>query len=283
MAARLLDGKIVAKQVRENVRLAVDERVAQGLRRPGLAVVLVGDDPASGIYVGKKRKACEEAGIVSQAYDLPADTAQAQLLELIDQLNADPEIDGILVQLPLPDQIDENAITEAIGPLKDVDGFHSINMGLLAQGAPRLHPCTALGIMRLLEANGIEIRGKDAVVVGRSNIVGRPIALELLLADATVTICHSFTKGLRARVEKAEILIAAIGKPGLIPGEWIADGAVVVDVGINRIDEGKLVGDVGFAEASKRAAWITPVPGGVGPMTVAILLENTLKSAQMRD
>ncbi len=283
MAARLLDGRIVAKQVRENVRLAVDERLAQGLRRPGLAVVLVGDDPASGIYVSKKRKACEEAGILSKAYDLPADTSQAQLLELIDQLNQDPEIDGILVQLPLPDQIDENAITEAIGPIKDVDGFHSINIGLLTQGAPRMRPCTSLGIMRLLEANGIEIRGKDAVVVGRSNIVGRPIALELLLANATVTVCHSFTKNLRARVEQAEILVVAIGKPGLIPGEWIADGAVVVDVGINRTDDGKLVGDVGFAEASKRASWLTPVPGGVGPMTVAILLENTLKSAQLRD
>ncbi|MCH8221598.1 MAG: bifunctional methylenetetrahydrofolate dehydrogenase/methenyltetrahydrofolate cyclohydrolase FolD [Proteobacteria bacterium] len=283
MAARLLDGKIVAKQVRESVRLAVDERLAQGLRRPGLAVVLVGDDPASGIYVGKKRKACEEAGILSKAFDLPADTSQAKLLELIDQLNQDEEIDGILVQLPLPDQIDENAITEAIGPLKDVDGFHSVNIGLLTQGAPRLRPCTSLGIMRLLAANGIDIRGKDAVVVGRSNIVGRPIALELLLANATVTICHSFTRDLRARVEKAEILVAAVGKPGLIPGEWIADGAVVIDVGINRTDDGKLVGDVGFAEASKRAAWITPVPGGVGPMTVAILLENTLKSAQLRD
>ena len=283
MAARLLDGKIVANQIRESVRLAVKERLARGLRRPGLAVVLVGDDPASGIYVGKKRKACEEAGIVSKAFDLPADTAQAQLLELIDRLNADPEIDGILVQLPLPDQIDENAITEAIGPLKDIDGFHAMNMGLLAQGAPRLHPCTALGIMRLLAANGIEIRGKDAVVVGRSIIVGRPIALGWLLADATVTICHRFTRSRRARVEKAGILIAAVGKPGLIPGEWIADGAVVVDVGINRTDDGKLVGDVGFAEASKRAAWITPVPGGVGPMTVAILVENTLKSAQLRD
>ncbi len=283
MTAKLLDGKILATQIRENVRLAVDERLARGLRRPGLAVVLVGDDPASGIYVGKKRKACEEAGILSKAYDLPAATSQARLLELIDRLNQDEEIDGILVQLPLPEQIDENAVTEAIGPLKDVDGFHSVNIGLLTQGTPRLRPCTALGIMRLLEANGIEIRGKDAVVVGRSNIVGRPIALELLLADATVTICHSFTRDLRARVEKAEILVVAIGKPGLIPGEWIADGAVVIDVGINRTDDGKLVGDVGFAEASKRASWITPVPGGVGPMTVAILLENTLKSAQMRD
>ncbi|MCZ6499146.1 MAG: bifunctional methylenetetrahydrofolate dehydrogenase/methenyltetrahydrofolate cyclohydrolase FolD [Gammaproteobacteria bacterium] len=283
MAARLLDGKIVAKQVRENVRLAVDERLAQGLRRPGLAVVLVGDDPASSIYVSKKRKACEEAGILSKAYDLPADTSQAQLLELIDQLNQDQEIDGILVQLPLPDQIDENTITEAIGPIKDVDGFHSTNLGLLAQGAPRLRPCTPLGIMRLLEANGIDISGKDAVVVGRSNIVGRPIALELLLANATVTICHSFTKNLRARIEQAEILVVAIGKPGLIPGEWIADDAVVIDVGISRTEDGKVVGDVDFAEASKRASWITPVPGGVGPMTVAILLENTLKSAQLRD
>ena len=283
MAAKLLDGKIAAQQVRENVRLAVEKRLAQGLRRPGLAVVLVGDDPASNIYVSKKRKACEEAGIVSKAFDLPADTPQAKLLELIDELNQDQEIDGILVQLPLPDQISESTITEAIGPIKDVDGFHSTNIGLLTQGTPHLRPCTSLGIMRLLEVNGIEIRGKDAVVVGRSNIVGRPIALELLLANATVTICHSFTKNLRARVEQAEILVVAVGKPEAIPGEWIAEGAVVVDVGINRTEDGKLVGDVEFDEASKRASWITPVPGGIGPMTVAILLENTLKSAQLRD
>jgi methylenetetrahydrofolate dehydrogenase (NADP+)/methenyltetrahydrofolate cyclohydrolase len=283
MTARLISGKPLADKIREDVRLAVNERLEKGLRRPGLAVVLVGDDPASSIYVNNKRKACEEVGFVSRAHDLNAATTQTELLTLIEELNQDPEIDGILVQLPLPEQIDENVVIEAIDPAKDVDGFHPTNVGRLAQRAPRLRPCTPLGVMRLLEANGIEIRGKDAVVVGASNIVGRPMALELLLAGATVTICHRFTKNLEQKVRQAEILVVAVGKKNLIPGDWIADGAVVIDVGINRRDDGTLAGDVEFEEARKKASWITPVPGGVGPMTVAILLENTLKSAQLSD
>jgi methylenetetrahydrofolate dehydrogenase (NADP+)/methenyltetrahydrofolate cyclohydrolase len=283
MTARLISGKPLADKIREDVRLAVNERLEKGLRRPGLAVVLVGDDPASSIYVNNKRKACEEVGFVSRAHDLNAATTQTELLTLIEELNQDPEIDGILVQLPLPEQIDENVVIEAIDPAKDVDGFHPTNVGRLAQRAPRLRPCTPLGVMRLLEANGIEIRGKDAVVVGASNIVGRPMALELLLAGATVTICHRFTKNLEQKVRQAEILVVAVGKKNLIPGDWIADGAVVIDVGINRREDGTLAGDVEFEEARKKASWITPVPGGVGPMTVAILLENTLKSAQLSD
>ncbi len=283
MTARLISGKPLADKIREDVRLAVNERLEKGLRRPGLAVVLVGDDPASTIYVNNKRKACEEVGFVSRAHDLNAATTQTELLTLIEELNQDPEIDGILVQLPLPEQIDENVVIEAIDPAKDVDGFHPTNVGRLAQRAPRLRPCTPLGVMRLLEANGIEIRGKDAVVVGASNIVGRPMALELLLAGATVTICHRFTKNLEQKVRQAEILVVAVGKKNLIPGDWIADGAVVIDVGINRREDGTLAGDVEFEEARKKASWITPVPGGVGPMTVAILLENTLKSAQLSD
>ena len=283
MTAQLIKGAEASAQARKDVAAAVEKRVAAGLRRPGLAVVLVGDDPASRIYVGKKRKACDEVGFVSKSFDLDGDTDQASLLELIDTLNRDAEIDGILVQLPLPEHIEESVVIEAIDPDKDVDGFHPVNVGRLAQRKPKLRPCTPLGVMYLLDHYGIAVRGKDAIVVGASNIVGRPMALELLLAGATVTVCHRFTTGLREKVSRADIVVVAVGKPGMIPGDWISPGAVVIDVGINRLDNGKLVGDVGFEEASRRAAWISPVPGGVGPMTVAMLLHNTLTSAEGHD
>jgi methylenetetrahydrofolate dehydrogenase (NADP+)/methenyltetrahydrofolate cyclohydrolase len=279
MAAQLIDGKAIAASIRAEVRERVDDRVGQGQRAPGLAVVLVGSDPASQIYVRNKRRACEEAGIISVAHDLPADTPQADLLSLIDALNDDDSIDGILVQLPLPAHISETAVIERILPVKDVDGFHPYTVGRLSQRIPALRPCTPYGVMTLLERIGIDPKGQHAVVVGASNHVGRPLALELLLAGATVTICHRFTRDLRTHVAAAEILVVAVGKPELVPGEWVKPGAVVIDVGINRLADGTLKGDIGFAAAAKRAAWITPVPGGVGPMTVAMLMENTLAAA----
>ncbi|MEJ2059851.1 MAG: bifunctional methylenetetrahydrofolate dehydrogenase/methenyltetrahydrofolate cyclohydrolase FolD [Gammaproteobacteria bacterium] len=281
--ARLLDGKAQAEAMREVLREQVAARVAKGLRAPGLAVVLVGGDPASQVYVRHKRKACDAVGFVSQAYDLPVDVSEKELLGLIDRLNADPAIDGILVQLPLPRHIDSETVIEAIDPAKDVDGFHPYNMGRLAVRMPLLQPCTPKGVMTLLEANGIDAKGKDAVVVGASNIVGRPMALELLLAGATVTVCNSSTRDLAAHVRRAEILVVAVGRPELVPGDWIREGAVVVDVGINRLEDGRLVGDVAFESARQKAAWITPVPGGVGPMTVATLLENTYKACVAGD
>jgi methylenetetrahydrofolate dehydrogenase (NADP+)/methenyltetrahydrofolate cyclohydrolase len=281
--ARLLDGKAQAEAMREALREQVAARVAKGLRAPGLAVVLVGGDPASQVYVRHKRKACDAVGFVSQAYDLPVDVSEKELLGLIDRLNADPAIDGILVQLPLPRHIDSETVIEAIDPAKDVDGFHPYNMGRLAVRMPLLQPCTPKGVMTLLEANGIDAKGKDAVVVGASNIVGRPMALELLLAGATVTVCNSSTRDLAAHVRRAEILVVAVGRPELVPGDWIREGAVVVDVGINRLEDGRLVGDVAFESARQKAAWITPVPGGVGPMTVATLLENTYKACVAGD
>ncbi len=283
MSARILDGKAIAAKLRQQTRQRVEARRAKGLRPPGLAVILVGADPASQVYVGSKRRACEEVGFLSRAYDLPADTPQDDLLGLIDQLNADPAIDGILVQLPLPAHIADETVIERIDPGKDVDGFHPYNVGRLALRQPLLRPCTPRGIMTLLEHAEIPVRGMDAVVVGASNIVGRPMGLELLLAGATVTTCHRFTRDLAAHVARAELLVVAVGKPGIVRGEWIKQGAVVIDVGINRTAEGKLTGDVDFETAAQRASWITPVPGGVGPMTVATLLQNTADAADRRD
>lgn len=280
MTAHLINGKIVSQQVRENVAKEVAKRTAQGLRAPGLAVILVGADPASQVYVGSKRRACEEVGFISKSYDLDKDTAQADLLSLIDELNADQTIDGILVQLPLPEHIDTTVVLEHIRPDKDVDGFHPYNVGRLSQRIPALRPCTPKGIMTLIESAGITTHGLDAVVVGASNIVGRPMTLELLLAGCTTTTCHRFTKDLEAHVRRADLVVVAVGRPNFIPGEWIKKGAVVIDVGINRLENGKLVGDVEFEIAKESASFITPVPGGVGPMTVASLIENTLISCQ---
>ena len=282
MAAKLIDGKAIARALKADVRKATDDLVARGGRRPGLAVVMVGEDPASGIYVRNKRLSCEETGIVSVAHDLPASTSEAALVALIDRLNADAAIDGILVQSPLPKHISPHAIIERIDPRKDVDGFHPYNVGRLALRKPLLRSCTPYGIMIMLERSGIAPRGKDAVSVGPSNIVGRPMALELLAAAATITVCHSATRDLRAEVGRAEILVVATGKPHMIPGAWVREGAVVVDVGINRLADGTLAGDVEFEAARQRAGWITPVPGGVGPMTIAALMKNTLESSLAR-
>ena len=279
MPAQLLDGKTMSDALIAAVADKVAERVVQGLRAPGLAVILVGEDPASSIYVRNKRNACQRAGIHSVSHDLPASTTQTELLALIDALNGDPAIDGILVQMPLPSQIDQEIVIECIRPDKDVDGFHPYNIGRLAVRMPTLRPCTPRGVMTLLRATGEELKGKQAVVVGASNHVGRPMGLELLLAGCTVTTCHRFTRDLKAEVERADIVVVAVGKPGLVKGEWIKPGAMVIDVGINRLADGRLCGDVDFEVAAKRAGWITPVPGGVGPMTVATLLENTLEAA----
>lgn len=280
MAAQIIDGKAVAQSTRQQVAARVQQRLAAGKRAPGLAVVLVGLDAASQVYVGSKRKACEEVGFESFSYDLPATTSQTELLQLIDTLNADHKVDGILVQLPLPAGLDASAILERIHPLKDVDGFHPYNIGRLAQRMPALRPCTPKGIIKLLQSTGIQIRGLDAVVVGASNIVGRPMALELLLAGCTTTVCHKFTKNLEQQIRRADLLVVAVGKPEFIPGDWIKPGALVIDVGINRLDSGKLVGDVEFSKAAEHARFITPVPGGVGPMTVACLIENTLEACE---
>lgn len=280
MVARLLDGKNIAEAIRRRIKQKIDQRRAGGLRAPGLAVVLVGAHPASQVYVRSKRKACEEVGIASFSYDLSASTSEAELLALITELNERADVDGILVQLPLPPQISAEAVIDHIHPDKDVDGFHAYNIGRLMLRNPLLRPCTPHGVMTLLNHTDVAVKGADAVVVGASNIVGRPMALELLLAGATVTVCHRFTKDLLAHVQRADIVVAAAGKPGLIKGAWIKNGAVVIDVGINRLEDGRLMGDVEFDAAAQRAAWITPVPGGVGPMTVATLLENTLYSAE---
>ena len=282
MAGTIIDGKAIAADIRREVREESDRLAARGKRRPGIAVVLVGDDPASSIYVRNKRAACEECGFVSVSHDLPHSATQTELVHLIERLNSEPAIDGILVQVPLPEHIDERAVIEAISPEKDVDGFHPYNVGRLALRHPLMRPCTPLGVIRMLDRCGLSTKGLHAVVVGASNLVGRPMALELLLDGATVTVCHRFTKGLREHVERADLLVVAVGKPGLIPGEWVKPGAIVVDVGINRMPDGKLVGDVQFEAARERASWITPVPGGVGPMTVAILMKNTLESALQR-
>jgi methylenetetrahydrofolate dehydrogenase (NADP+)/methenyltetrahydrofolate cyclohydrolase len=279
MTANILDGKAIAKQIRQELKRQVEMRLAQGLRAPGLAVVLVGENPASQVYVRHKRNACAEVGIISKAFDLPADTSQEVLLELLDQLNADNEIDGILVQLPLPAHIDSELVIERIVPEKDVDGFHPYNVGRLALRMPRLRSCTPKGIMTLLSHTDKELAGLDAIIIGQSNIVGRPMALELLAARCTITVCHSRTRELAKKVQAADIVVAAVGKPALVSGDWIKPGAIVIDVGMNRLEDGRLVGDVDFTTASQRASWITPVPGGVGPMTVVSLLENTLQAA----
>jgi len=280
MTAKLIDGKIIATQLRNEVRDRIQARTKDGKRPPGLAVIIVGNDPASEVYVRSKRKGCEEVGMESFSYDLPDTTSERELLDLIDEMNAREDVDGILVQLPLPKHIDQETIIESILPDKDVDGFHPYNVGRLAIRQPVLRSCTPRGVMRLLESTGEAIRGKDAVVVGASNHVGRPMTLELLLAGCTVTTCHRFTQDTAAHVAKADIVVAAVGKPGLVKGDWIKPGAIVVDIGISRLETGKLVGDVEFEVASERAGWITPVPGGVGPMTVATLLLNTLEAAE---
>lgn len=278
--AQIIDGKAIAQSIRQQVKNQVSERVAAGKRPPGLAVVLVGQDPASQVYVGSKRKACDELGFVSKAYDLPVTVTQARLEALIDELNDDASIDGILVQLPLPAGLDTTKLLERIKPSKDVDGFHPYNIGRLAQRIPVLRPCTPKGVMTLLATTGIDLHGQHAVIVGASNIVGRPMSLELLLGGATTTVCHRFTKDLEAHVRRADIVVVAVGKAEFIPGEWIKPGAIVIDVGINRQSDGTLCGDVEYAAAAERAAFITPVPGGVGPMTVACLMENTLQACQ---
>jgi methylenetetrahydrofolate dehydrogenase (NADP+) / methenyltetrahydrofolate cyclohydrolase len=282
MTAQLIDGRQLAGTVKNEVRGGIEALLARGGRRPGLAVIKVGEDAASAVYVRNKRHACEEVGILSLAYDLPKNTAESRLLALIDALNHDPAVDGILVQLPLPEQINRTAVIERINPAKDVDGFHPYNIGRLAQRIPLMRPCTPYGVIRLLQHIGapFNFKGQNAVVVGASNIVGRPMSLELLLTGATATVCHRFTVDLREHVSRADILIVAAGKPGLIPGEWVRPGSIVIDVGMNRLPNGHLVGDVEFAAACERAAWITPVPGGVGPMTVAMLMHNSLKAAQ---
>lgn len=279
MTAKIIDGKAIALQLTDAIAEQVKKRTSQGLRAPGLAVILIGDDPASRVYVGKKRQDCERVGFKSISHDLPASTSEQHLLELIDSLNDDPAIDGILVQLPLPEHINCELVIERIRPDKDVDGFHPYNIGRLVQRIPLLRPCTPKGVMTLLESTGQPIRGKNAVIVGASNIVGRPMTMELLLAGCTTTTTHRFTEDLAAEVARADILVVGAGKPGLVKGAWVKPGAVVIDIGINRMDDGRLVGDVEFDVARERASWITPVPGGVGPMTVATLLENTLYAA----
>jgi len=280
MSAKIIDGKAIAAKIRQNVKQRVDKRLSEGVRAPGLAVILVGQDPASEVYVNSKRKDCAEVGFVSRSHDLPVDTTQETLLLLIEKLNGDNSIDGILVQLPLPQHIDPKTVIETIHPDKDVDGFHPYNIGRLTQRTPLLRPCTPYGIMTLLEHTGEKIQGMEAVVVGASNIVGRPMGLELLLAGCTVTTCHRFTRNTHEHVSRADIVVVAVGKPGIVKGEWIKPGAIVIDVGINRGADGKLVGDVDYDAAAQRAGWITPVPGGVGPMTRATLLQNTLYAAE---
>ena len=281
MSANIIDGKACAQSIRAAVKEKVKSRLEQGLRAPGLAVILVGDNPASKIYVGSKRRACEDVGFISQSHDLPESTSQEELLSLIDRLNADRNVDGILVQLPLPAHIDSTKVIERIVPDKDVDGFHPYNVGRLAQRIPALRSCTPKGIMTLIRRAGFtDLKGKNAVIVGASNIVGRPMTLEFLLAGCTTITTHRFTKNLRSFIEQAEILVVAVGKPNFIPGSWIKEGAIVIDVGINRLENGQLCGDVEFATASERASFITPVPGGVGPMTVASLIENTLEACE---
>ena len=283
MPANIIDGNAIALEIRKQVQQSVSKRLENGLKAPGLAVVLVGESPASQVYVRKKREACAEAGVVSRAFNLPNSTSESELLNLIEQLNHDHEIDGILIQLPLPEHIDATTVLEAIHPDKDVDGFHPYNIGRLAQRIPSLRPCTPYGVIHMLNTIGETYKGRHAVIVGASNIVGRPMGLELLLAGATVTTCHRFTRDLADHVARADILVVAVGKPGIVKGEWVKPGATVIDVGINRTAEGKLTGDVDFAAAAERAAYITPVPGGVGPMTVAMLLRNTLEAANNHD
>jgi len=282
MHAQVIDGKAVAQTVKDQVKQKVLLRKSQGLRAPGLAVILIGDDPASSVYVNSKKKACEQAGLVSKSWHWPSTATQTELLDLIKQLNEDASIDGILVQLPLPEQFDAETVIEAIHPHKDVDGFHPYNIGRLTVRMPTLRPCTPYGCMSLLNHYGLSAKGKHAVIVGASNIVGRPMSLELMLAGATTTVCHRFTSDLKTHVGMADILVSAVGKPNFIPADWIKPGAIVIDVGINRLPDGSLTGDVD-PRASDVAAYVTPVPGGVGPMTIATLLQNTLKACDIHD
>jgi methylenetetrahydrofolate dehydrogenase (NADP+) / methenyltetrahydrofolate cyclohydrolase len=282
MTARIIDGKSIAKTVKSEIQAAIDALLARGGRRPGLAVVMVGDNPASAIYVRNKRQACADCGITSISRDLPQSTSEIDLLSSIDALNADPAVDGILVQLPVPEHIRQTEIVERVDPTKDVDGFHPYNVGRLAERNPLIRPCTPYGVIRMLDHVGVSLKGQHCVVVGASNIVGRPMSLELLLMGATVTVTHRFTPDLREHVGRADVLIAAAGKPGLIDGSWLKPGAVVVDVGMNRLPNGHLCGDVDFESARQRASWISPVPGGVGPMTVAMLMKNTLEASLRR-
>lgn len=283
MSAQILDGKAIAAELRGKIKTQVDQLLAAGKPRPGLAVILVGENPASQVYVRNKKNACKEVGFNDFAYDLPESTSEVELLDLIAQLNNNPEVNGILVQLPLPSHIDDTKILENITPLKDVDGFHPYNVGRLATRTTQLAPCTPHGVMTMLAKTGIELRGLNAVVIGASNIVGVPMALELLNVRATVTICHSATKDLAEKVSQADLVVAGVGIPKLVKGDWIKEGAIVIDVGINRLDDGSLCGDVDFDAAKGKASWITPVPGGVGPMTIATLLENTLVAAAMQE
>lgn len=283
MTAQIINGKAIADNLLDSIKERINQRLSAGKRAPGLAVILLGEDPASAIYVRKKRLACEKVGVRSVAYNLPTTTSEQELLALIAQLNQDDTIDGILVQSPLPPQIEEEHVIECISPSKDVDGFHPYNIGRLAVRQPTLRSCTPFGVIKMLEATGINLMGLDAVVVGVSNHVGRPMGLELLLAGCTVTSCHRHTKDLAKMVAQADLIVAAAGKPGLIKGEWIKPGAIVIDIGINRLEDGRICGDVDFSVAKERAGWITPVPGGVGPMTVATLMENTLLSLELRE
>ncbi len=277
MSAQVISGNSLAAKIKGDIAAQISLNLAQGKRAPGLAVILVGADPASQVYVGSKRKSCAELGIDSKSYDLPENTSEKELLDLIEKLNQDETVDGILVQLPLPKQIDSTKVIEAIRPDKDVDGFHPYNVGRLCQRIPTLRACTPYGVMKLLETTGVNLYGKHAVIVGASNIVGRPMALELLLGGCTVTVTHRFTQDLESHIRQADILVVAVGKPKFIPGNWVKEGAIVIDVGINRLD-GKLIGDVDYDVASQKASFITPVPGGVGPMTVAMLMQNTFQA-----
>lgn len=283
MTAQIINGKAIADNLLDSIKERINQRLSAGKRAPGLAVILLGEDPASAIYVRNKRLACEKVGVRSVAYNLPTTTSEQELLALIAQLNQDDTIDGILVQSPLPPQIEEEHVIECISPSKDVDGFHPYNIGRLAVRQPTLRSCTPFGVIKMLEATGLNLMGLDAVVVGVSNHVGRPMGLELLLAGCTVTSCHRHTKDLAKMVAQADLIVAAAGKPGLIKGEWIKPGAIVIDIGINRLEDGRICGDVDFSVAKERAGWITPVPGGVGPMTVATLMENTLLSLELRE
>lgn len=283
MGAQILDGKAVAADIRQIIANQINDRIKLGKRRPSLAVILVGSHAASMVYVSHKRKDCEDVGITSKAFDLPTETSQNELLHLIDELNANPEVDGILVQLPLPPHIDSDAVLDRIAPQKDVDGFHPYNLGRLAQRRPALRPCTPYGVITLLEYKNIPIAGLDAVVVGASNIVGRPMALELLLAKCTVTVCHRFSKDLPSHVGRADLLVVATGVREVVKSEWIKPGAIVIDVGIHRLPDNTIVGDLDLASARLKASWITPVPGGVGPMTRAMLLKNTLSATEAAD
>ena len=283
MSAHILDGKAIASELREQIKARVAARVAAGRRPPGLVVILVGENPASQVYVRNKQAACQQVGFRSELMQLPATTSQAQLLEIIDEMNAREDVDGILVQLPLPAQIDDDTVTEHILPTKDVDGFHPYNIGRLLLRQPLLRPCTPKGVMTMLSHTGIDLAGMDAVIIGQSNIVGRPMFLELLMARCTVTVCHSRTRDLPGKVRGADIVVAAVGVPRFVQADWIKPGAIVIDVGINRLEDGGLCGDVDTAAVAEVAAWITPVPGGVGPMTVATLLENTLQAADLHE